>query len=108
LVSTAGALADQISAVPACALARRTRCQVRPPPVTPENDIDPAPLGPSELMKASSSSPGAEVVSAGEMIVFAAAAWWVVTVLSTATAPKADEAKSPSNSPGETRLRRTS
>ena len=98
-MSTAGALAAQISAVPACALARRTRCQVRPPPVTPENEIEPAPLGPSELTKASSSSLGAEVVRAGEMIVFAAADWCVVTVLSTTTAPKAEDVKSPSSSP---------
>src|SRR5262249_55605056 len=93
--------ADQISAVPACALARRTRCQVSPPPVTPEKDIEPPPLGPSEVTKASSSSPGAEVVSAGETIVFAAADWCVVTVLSTVTAAEAEDARRANISPAK-------
>ena len=61
LVSTAGAFAAQASAVPACVLARRSRRQVRPPPVTFENDwLEPAD-GPSEVMKAIASSPAAEV-----------------------------------------------
>ncbi len=71
LVSSDGALAAQISAVPAWALARRRRRQVSPPPVTLEKVCEPPADGPSELTKASSSSPGAAVEKAGETIVFA-------------------------------------
>ncbi len=81
-----GATACQISAVPAWALARRRSVQVRPAPVTLLIDCEEAALGPSEPMKASSSSPGFAVVSAGETIVDAGELWRVVTVLSSESA----------------------
>ena len=55
-----------------------------PPPVTPLIDWLAAALGPSEPMKASSSSPGPAVVRAGAEIVEPAELWRVVTVLSSA------------------------
>jgi hypothetical protein len=73
LLSTAGALAAQISAVPAWALERRRRRQVRPPPLTFEIVCEPPEEGPSELMKASTSSPGEVDEKAGEAIVVEAA-----------------------------------
>src|SRR5215471_3483397 len=58
-VSTAGAVARQISASPAWELARATRVQVRPAPLT-VTDWPPL-AGPSDSTKASSSSPAAPV-----------------------------------------------
>jgi hypothetical protein len=74
LVSVVGALAAQISAVPAWVLARRRRRQVSPPPVTFEKVCDPPAAGPSELTKASRSSPGAVVEKVGEAMLPEAAA----------------------------------
>ena len=105
LVSTAAALAAQISAVPAWALARRRRRQVSPPPVTFENVCAPPADGPSEVMKASRSSPGAVVEKAGEMIVLAALVWWVVTVLSTARLAPAEVGTNASTMPTQSAAR---
>src|SRR5215472_7007146 len=58
-VSTPGAVAFQISASPACELARATSVQVRPAPLT-VTDWPPL-AGPSDSAKASSSSPAAPV-----------------------------------------------
>ena len=69
LVRTVGAFAAQISAVPAWLFARRRRRQVTPPPVTLEKDWVPPVEGPSEVMNASSSSPGAVVEKVGDLIV---------------------------------------
>jgi hypothetical protein len=72
LLTAAAALAAQISEVPACVFARRSSRQVSPPPLTLVKDWEPLALGPSELMNASSSSPGPVVVSAGEEMLVAA------------------------------------
>src|SRR5450755_310373 len=64
LVSTAGAVACQISASPACPLARRTRVQARPAPLTVTLCAAGA-SGPSLPTNASSVSPAAAVWKAG-------------------------------------------
>src|SRR5262249_520909 len=89
LVSTVGALAAQISAVPAWALARRRSRQVRPPPVTFENDWLPPPDPPPGGMKASRSSPEALVGKGGEGVDPEELVWWVCAGLSTGTAAEA-------------------
>ena len=57
LLTTAGATACQISLVPFCVFDRSRRLQVKPPPVTDENDCR-VPALPSDMMKARMSSPG--------------------------------------------------
>src|SRR5258705_28027 len=61
LESGVGAVARQISEVPACVLARCTSVQTRPPPETVS--ICPPERGPSDAASASSSSPGVDVLN---------------------------------------------
>jgi hypothetical protein len=80
LVSFVGAGAVQISAVPDTPLARERNCQVVPVAVTEVMVCRPAPLGPSELMKATRSSFGPEVEKVGLVAVGPELAWVLTTV----------------------------
>ena len=77
---TAGAV--QISAVPACALARDRMVHVRPPPVTAVIRCEPLLFGPSEAIKTTRSSFGWAVLMLGELMLLPPDACLVVTVLS--------------------------
>src|SRR2546426_7689340 len=63
LDSCVGAVAFQISAVPACASARRTSVHVRPAPDTV--NLWPPEMAPSDAAKARRISPGPDVLNAG-------------------------------------------
>src|SRR5258708_3211759 len=82
-VSVPLARAHQISESPDCVLLRLARVQVRPAPVT-VNVCLPAPTGPSEETKATSSSFAADVVRLGLVVVPEPS---VKIVLSTVTGP---------------------
>src|ERR1700681_1569786 len=63
----AGAVAIQISDVPACAFARLTRLQVRPAPLT--LSVCPPDKGPSEAANARTVAPGDDVLKTGVLMV---------------------------------------